>query len=118
MKIAVIGVGTAGIMSLCHSLRWLSGNNNTVTAIYDPAIKILGIGESADPGFPTLLYEGTGFTLLEDADELDATLKLGVTWKGWRENDFNVLMHPPYYAIHFNNFRLKEFLQIQTLDEA
>jgi len=109
MKIAVIGVGTAGIMSLCHSLRWLTGNNNTVTAIYDPTIKILGIGESADPGFPTLLYEGTGFTLLEDADELDATLKLGVTWKGWRENDFNVLMHPPYYAMHFNNFRLQEF---------
>lgn len=109
MKIAVIGVGTVGIMSLCHTLRWVNNYNTTITSIYDPSIKILGIGESAEPGFCSTLFEGTGFTLLNDADELDATLKLGATWKNWRNDDFDAFLHPPSYGIHFNNFRIKEF---------
>jgi hypothetical protein len=109
MKIAVIGVGTAGVTSLCHALRWLTNNTTTVTSIYNPSVKILEIGESMDPGFPTVLFEGAGFTLVEDAAELDATMKLGVSWKGWREKDFTSLMHPPAYAMHFNNGKLKDF---------
>lgn len=109
MKIAVIGVGTAGITSLCHSLRWLTTDNSSVTAIYDPTVSILEIGESMDPGFPTVLFEGTGFTLVEDANELDATMKLGVLWKDWRKKDFTSLMHPPSYAMHFNNGKLKDY---------
>lgn len=109
MRIAVIGVGTAGVTSLCHALRWLGNENDTVTSIYDPNVKILAIGESMDPGFPTVLFEGAEFTLLEDADELDATLKLGVTWKNWRNNEFTSFMHPPVYAMHFNNGKLKDF---------
>ena len=109
MKIAVIGVGTAGITSLCHSLRYLSNENDTVTSIHDPDVKILAIGESMDPGFPTTLFEATNFTLLDDAERLDATLKLGVQWKNWRNKEFTSYMHPPYYAMHFNNGKLKEF---------
>jgi len=109
MKIAIIGVGTAGVTSLCHALRWLCDEHSTVTSIYDPNVKILAIGESMDPGFPTVLFEGAGFTLLEDAAELDATLKLGVTWKNWRNKEFTSLMHPPVYAMHFNNGKLKDF---------
>jgi len=109
MKIAVIGVGTAGITSLCHALRWLTTDETTITSIYDPSVKILEIGESMDPGFPTVLFEGTGFTLVEDANKLDATMKLGVTWKGWRDQEFTSLMHPPSYAMHFNNGKLKDY---------
>lgn len=106
MNIAVVGVGTAGIMSLCHMLRW---TNATVTSIYNPSAKILGIGESMDPSFLSTLYEGSGFLFLEDAKELDATLKLGVTWKNWRPIDFNAYMSPPAYGVHFNNFNLKDY---------
>ena len=48
MKIAVLGVGTAGITSLCHLLGWLPSTVE-ITSIYDPNIKILGIGESSTP---------------------------------------------------------------------
>jgi hypothetical protein len=110
MKIGVIGVGTAGIMSLCHSLSWLCpDDDSTVTSIYDPNQKILGIGESMEPGFAKILFEGTGFRFLEDAAELDATLKLGVSWKNWRETDFTAVMGVPSYGIHFNNTKLKKF---------
>ena len=40
MKIAIVGVGTAGLMSLCHFLAH-SPKGTTVTAVYDPAIDIL-----------------------------------------------------------------------------
>ncbi len=109
MKVAVLGVGTAGIMSLCHALRWLCPKDSTVTSIYDPKFPILGIGETSQPGFQTLLFESTGFTFLDDADKLDATIKLGGMWKNWRDDDFNACLTAPSYAIHFNNFKLKEF---------
>ena len=108
MKIAVLGVGTAGITSLCHLLGWLP-KDVEITSIYDPSIKILGIGESSTPDMPLNLYLGAHFSLLNDADELDATIKLGGTYKNWRKEPFNAVMEPPSYAIHFNNFKLKEF---------
>ncbi len=109
MKVAVIGVGTAGIMSLCHALRWLCPKNSTVTSIYNPTTPILGVGEASQPGFSTLLFEATGFTFLDDADKLDSTIKLGGTWRNWRANDFHASLASPLYSIHFNNFKLKEF---------
>jgi hypothetical protein len=108
MKIAVIGVGTAGITSISHLLGWLP-KEAEITSIYDPSIKILGIGESSTPGLPLNLFKGANFTILEDADELDATIKLGATYKNWRGNEFKAAMEPPSYAIHFNNFKIKEF---------
>lgn len=109
MKIAVIGVGTAGIMSLCHSLKWLCPDGSTITSIYSPDIKILSVGETMDPGFVTMLFDATGFTFLDDGHELDAKIKLGVGWKNWRKKDFVVNMTAPQYTINFNNGKLKGF---------
>jgi hypothetical protein len=109
MKIAVLGVGTVGIMSICHALRWLCPHEGTVTSIYDPSIPIFGIGETTQPGFLQFLYEGTNFTLLSDGDKLDATFKLGGTWNGWRNTVLNASLTPPSSAMHFNNHKLKDF---------
>jgi hypothetical protein len=108
MKVAVLGVGTAGLTSLSHCLAQLS-KDWTVYSISDPATPILGIGESTTPLIPGQLYNGARFTLMEDADELDATVKYGVKYVGWREKDFFSHILPPNHAIHFNNFKLKEF---------
>ena len=109
MKIAILGIGTAGIMSLCHTLRWLCPDNSTVTAVYDPAKTILGVGEASQPRFVETLFGATDFNFLDDSKELDATLKLGGNWKNWRKKDFYISLTAPSYAIHFNNFKLKEF---------
>lgn len=109
MNIAVIGAGTAGIMSLCHALKWLCLEDSTITSIYSPNIKPLPVGETMDPGFITSLFDATGFTFLEDGHELDATIKLGVLWKNWRPKDFIINMKPPEYSISFNAGKLKEF---------
>jgi tryptophan halogenase len=110
MKIAVIGVGTAGIMSLCHTLKWMCPDDgSTITSIYDPSVKILGIGETSQPNFVKSLFEGANFNFLLDAHELDATVKFGASYKKWRETNFDMPMEPPSYGIHFNNFKLKDF---------
>jgi len=109
MKIAVLGVGTAGIMSLCHTLKWICPEGSTVTSIYDPSVAILGIGETSQPNFVKSLFEGADFNFLIDAHELDATIKLGASYKKWRDTDFDMPMEAPAYGIHFNNFKLRDF---------
>ncbi len=108
MRIAVLGVGTAGLTSLAHCLAHLS-DDWIVYSISDPETPILGIGESTTPMIPGQLFNGARFTLMQDSDELDATVKYGVKYVGWRKHDFYSNILPPNHAIHFNNFKLKEF---------
>jgi len=108
MKIAVIGVGTAGLLSLSHFCAWMD-DSVEVTSIYDPSINILGIGESTTPRIPLNLFHGCGFSFSQDAHEIDATIKHCVKYVNWREHDIHSLIDTSTYGIHFNNFKLKDF---------
>ncbi|MBN1207803.1 MAG: tryptophan 7-halogenase [Myxococcaceae bacterium] len=109
-KLAVIGGGTAGILSLTHFCTWLD-NTWKVVSIHNPQKKILGIGESTNGGFVTLLQYGLDFTPGSPADmaRLDATLKFGSMFKKWRKHDFLNPLLDGSTAIHFNNFNFREF---------
>jgi len=107
-KIAVIGIGTAGITSLSHCLSWLN-EDWKVYSIYDPETPILGIGESTTVAIPENLYLGTGFNMFTDSEKLNSTIKHGVKYTGWREHDIFSQIIPPSYGMHFDNFKLKEF---------
>jgi hypothetical protein len=109
-KIAVIGTGTAGILSLSHCLAHLD-TTWEVYSIYDPKKPILGIGESTSTQIPENLFNSIGFNLNDDnhRNSLDATIKLGVKFSNWREKDFYSHMMVPRYGIHFNNFKLREY---------
>lgn len=106
-KIAVIGVGTAGLMAISHALAYYP-EDWQVVSIHDPSIPILGIGESTSLAIPTSLYKSTGFTVFLDSDTLDSRLKLGAKYIGWREWDWYAKISPPAYAINFNNHGLKQ----------
>jgi hypothetical protein len=108
IKVAILGTGTAGLTSLSHCLSWLP-DHCQVYSVYDPSVPILGIGESTTVNIPANLFKGTRFTLLEDDSWLDATVKKGVKYVGWRKKDWFSHILPPSYGIHFNNFKLKEF---------
>lgn len=105
-KIAVLGVGTVGVVSLCHLIKYLP--NCELYSISDPNVKTLGIGESTNIQIPHDLFYGGKFNLLEQADKLDATVKYGVKYKNWRSEEFFSHIQPPNYGIHFNNFKLKD----------
>ena len=108
MKIAVVGTGTAGILSLSFLLAYPTSPIE-VYSIHNPKKPILGVGESTSTQIPTTLYDAINFSLLEDSQELDATLKLGVKFSDWREKDFYAHITPVSYGIHFDNQSLKEF---------
>lgn len=108
MKIAVLGAGTVGVMTTCHFLNFIK--EAEVHCIFDINKKILGIGESTNIQIPFILYKAAGFNMYTDSDELDATIKYGVLYKNWRKKDFFSPISPPFYAMHFNNFKLSEVI--------
>lgn len=111
-KIAVIGSGTAGILSICHMLTYLT--DCVIYSINDPKIPSVGIGESTNPVFWHTLVKCLELKekVLFDSGDLDATVKYGTLYKDWREEDF---LNPffgvgDHYAIHFNAYKLKDFV--------
>ena len=106
-SIAVVGTGTVGVLSLAHMLTYLP-DNFTVYSVYDPKIPIFGIGESTAVRHIESFWESSDFNMLEHSDELDATVKLGTRFVGWRENDIWSPVQPPSYGMHLNNFKIKE----------
>ena len=108
-RIAVVGSGTAGLVSIAGLLPHLPSEVWEIVSIHDPKIAILGIGESTNPQFIDLLQASSMFTI-EDLPEVDGTLKFGTKYEGWRREDFVNPLYGSGYAVHFNNFKLKEFL--------
>lgn len=110
-KLAVLGAGSAGILTLVHFCTWLD-DNWEIYSVHNPARQILGIGESTNGEFVGLLERGTHFSLgnQADLDALDATIKFGSKFKDWREHSWINPLLDGNTAIHFNNFRLKDFV--------
>lgn len=107
-RLAVIGIGSAGIQSLAHFLAWLEGGWEVVS-IHDPNINIVGIGESTNPPFFEALQNGTDFNLVNDIEKLDGTLKFGVEYINWRKKSFINPLVGGNIALHINTFKLAEF---------
>ena len=110
-KIAVIGAGSAGLLSAAHFTTWLD-DSWEVVSIYDPQKKILGIGESTNGGFVSLLERATNFSLArpDDLAALDATIKYGSKFQNWRKQSWVNPLLSGNIAVHFNNRRLKDFV--------
>lgn len=103
-RLGVIGAGSAGVLSLTHFCTWLD-NSWEIVSIHNPKKPILGIGESTNGGFVGLLERGLHFSLghPEDMKELDATLKFGSKFTGWRDHEWINPLLDGNTAIHFNN---------------
>jgi hypothetical protein len=116
-KIAVIGAGSAGLLSTTHLCTWLDANWE-VCSIHDPRREILGIGESTNGAVISVLERGTNFSIAnaEDLEALDATVKYGSKFKNWRDHEWVNPLLSGNIAIHFNNRRFKDFV-FQRLSE-
>lgn len=107
-RIGVIGVGSAGLISL-GSLCANLDNAYEIIAIHNPNINGLGIGESTNSNFVEILELAMGFRFDIDAEELDATKKFGTKFFNWREEDMISPLIQGYYAVHFNTNKLKDY---------
>ena len=108
-KVGVIGIGSAGIVSLSHLCGWLETDTWEIVSIHDPNTRILGVGESSNPGFVANLECGTGFAYEEDLSSVDGTRKFGTKWINWRSNPYYSPLIEGTQAIHFNTHKLAEF---------
>jgi hypothetical protein len=110
-KIAVIGAGSAGLLTVAHLCTWLD-DSWEVYSVYNPSRKILGIGESTNGAFVSVLEKATNFSLAhaEDLAALDATIKYGSKFMNWREHSWINPLLAGNIAVHFNNRRLKDFV--------
>jgi len=107
-RLGVIGVGSAGVLAISHFIANLD-KKWQVYSISDPSIPILGIGESTNPSFVETLRKAFFFDMVDDIAELEATHKFSTKWINWREHSFHSQVLGGEVAIHFNNFKLKEF---------
>lgn len=107
-SLAVIGIGSAGILSLSHFCSRLN-NDWDIVSIYDPQIKIIGIGESTNPAFIQTVELGLNFSMIDDLKYLDATYKFATRYIDWKNYHIDSPLLEGRSAIHFNNFKLKEF---------
>jgi hypothetical protein len=109
-KLAVIGLGTAGVQSLAHFLFYLK-NDWEVVSIYDPNIPIFGIGESTNPSFVNAISSGTNFSMYYELVEgrLNSTVKYGTMYEKWRDKDFINPLIGSSAALHIDTFKLKDW---------
>jgi len=108
MKVAVIGTGTVGVLSVCHFLGYTK--DVEVVCVHNPKKNILGIGESSTVRMTELLWNTLKFNINFDGEDLQCTFKAGVKFKNWRKHDFISPMIPPSYGTHFDNFKLAEII--------
>lgn len=110
-KIGVIGAGSAGLLTAAHLCTWLD-ESWQIVVVHDPKKKILGIGESTNGAFISVLERATNFSLAEadDLAALDATLKFGSKFVNWRAKPWVNPLLSGNIAIHFNNRLFKDFV--------
>lgn len=108
-KLAVIGRGTAGSLSLAHFHRWLS-NRVDIEWHYDPNTPTQAVGEGSPLTLPKNLLMTMGF-VHSDLHYLDGTVKTGIYKDGWGQSGkpYTHNFHGAGSSYHFNALKLQEY---------
>jgi len=108
-SIAVIGIGTAGLQTLCHLCIWLE-KDWKITSISDPSTPVVRIGESTNPPFANCLQMATDFNVYDHLDEIGATIKVGTVFKKWRRHNFINPLFAGSLALHIDSWKMQQFV--------
>ncbi|NBW57792.1 hypothetical protein EBR43_08415, partial [bacterium] len=105
-KLAVIGRGTAGCLSIAHFQRW---SDFDIEWYFDPNIKPQAVGEGSTASLPYNLFDYLNFTIV-DLEKIHGTLKGGIKKTNWGYKDY---IHPfpgNVHGYHFNAVKLQEMI--------
>jgi len=106
-KIAIIGKGTAGVLSTMHFARWTDCD---IELYYDSNIKPQPVGEGSQVCLPRNLNECLYFKH-HQLEEIDGYYKSSVYKSGWSTGkDYHSYFAPPNVAYHFNAGKLQEYI--------
>lgn len=105
MKIAVIGAGSAGAISVLSILKYCDSTIK-VDCIFDPNIPHVKVGESTSSSIWTLLCDVLDFQYLRDKNNLNASPKWGTILKNWNSvGSENLISHySPGFHLDSNIF--------------
>ena len=118
MRVAVIGKGTAAIVTTLQLLK----NNHEVTIVYDPDVDPINVGESSTPNFVHLLYDSIRVTLNDLVTEGIFSYKSGINFVDWSDgkqfyhNFFNQRVAVHFETKTFNQY-IHNFLETNGLVE-
>lgn len=118
MKIAVIGKGTAGCLSVAHMANSLE--TAEVEWIYDPEIEASSVGEGTTHNVPSSLSLHLGLNY-NDLNDMNGTVKTGIYKKNWRTgSEYTHAFPMGLTGIHFSASDLHEkvFNMAQSLDNV
>ena len=104
MKIAILGAGSAGILTTGCILKDFKDKNIEceVVHIFDPSIPILGVGESTTSEVTFAIGQAFDFTFATEAKQLNSTTKYGTHYINWRKKDIIFPFQTGYHAVHFD----------------
>lgn len=104
MKIAILGAGSAGILTTGCILKDFKNRGIVceVTHIYDTNKPILGVGESTTSEVTFAIGQAFDFIFATEAKELNSTTKYGTQYIDWREKEIIFPFQSGYHAIHFD----------------
>jgi hypothetical protein len=114
MKLAVVGRGTVGSLSVLH---FLTHTDWHIDWYYDSSIPTTAVGEGTTLAVPLALHESIiGFTA-SDLYDMNGTPKLGIMKENWGSGDKFLHAFPAAYtAIHINaiEFQNKIFEELKN----
>lgn len=106
MKVAVIGKGTASIITTLVLLQ----NGHEVEIYYDPNTKPLVVGESTTPHISFLIQEVLGIDVNEMVERDIASIKVGVKFINWGKNESFTHNFTNQLAFHLENIDFNPFI--------
>lgn len=110
-KIAVLGRGTAGVLTMAQLLGSnFNEEKSDIEWYFDSNTKPQAVGEGSTLAVPRTLFKNIGFTH-SDLEYIDGTFKHGIEKRNWGENkNFTHEFNPPGVGYHFNAVKLQELL--------
>jgi hypothetical protein len=106
-KIAIVGRGTVGCLSVAHYLRWTDWE---IDWIYDPLIETTPVGEGTNLIFPKSLRYTLEFNSV-DLDNINSTPKLGIWKRNWgKGKEFVHTFYAGEHGLHFNALQLQDYI--------
>ncbi|NBP00393.1 MAG: hypothetical protein EBU90_09765 [Proteobacteria bacterium] len=108
-KLAIIGKGTAGALSIGHFLRYTDWE---IDWYFDHSVKAQAVGEASTLTLPNALYQYFDITIEELQKHLDGNYKYGIRKKNWGtgKDFFHHFSPQGNVAYHFNAVKLQEYV--------
>lgn len=108
-KLAIIGKGTAGIISIGHFLRYTDWE---IDWYFDHSIKAQAVGEASTLPLPNTLYQNFDITIEELQKYMDGNYKYGIRKKNWGKGVDYIHHFSPQgnVAYHFNAVKLQDYV--------